>query len=111
MFVPLRRGNGLRYRPISGDGTMVNLSAMQVTVPRERGTKPFARHNGEELLYVLSGTLDLIFENETHTLKAKDSAHFDARIPHRLVAVGNRDAEVLVVAYVANPEPGARAEH
>jgi transcriptional regulator with XRE-family HTH domain len=97
------RGNRLRFRPISGDGAMVNLSAVQVTVPHKRRTKTFARHIGEELLYVLSGTLSLIFEKETHTLETKDSAHFDARLPHRLVAVGNRDAEVLVVAYVANP--------
>lgn len=98
------RGNGLRFRSVSGDGAMVNLSAVQVTVPRKRRTKTFARHNGEELLYVLTGTLSLIFQNEAHTLEAKDSAHFDARIPHRLVAMGNQDAEVLVVAYVANPD-------
>jgi len=103
------RGNGLRYRPISGDGTKVNLSAMQVTVARARRAKTFARHNGEELLYVLSGTLNLIFETETHTLQTKDSAHFDARIPHRLVAVGDHDAEILIVAYVGNPAPAADA--
>jgi transcriptional regulator with XRE-family HTH domain len=103
------RANGLRYRPISVDGTKVNLSAMQVTVARKRRTRVFVRHNGEELLYVLSGTLNLIFENETHTLRAKDSAHFDARIPHRLLAVGDRDAEVLIVAYVGNPRPAAAA--
>ncbi len=101
----IHRGNGLRYRPVSGDGNNVNLSAVQVTVPRNRRTKAFARHNGEELLYVLSGTLNLIFENATHTLEAKDSAHFDARIPHRLMALGDDDAEVLIVAYVANPGP------
>lgn len=88
---------------------MINLSAVQVTVPHQRRTRTFARHNGEELLYVLSGTLNLIFENETHTLEAKDSAHFDARSRHRLVAVGDQDAEVLVVAYVANLSEASEA--
>jgi len=75
---------------------------MQVTVPRARCTSALARHDGEELLYVLSGTLNLIFEDETHTLEAKDSAHFDARIPHRLVALGKDD--------VGNSRRGLRRE-
>jgi quercetin dioxygenase-like cupin family protein len=108
---PVHQANGLRYRPISGDGTKVNLSAVQVTVPRRRTSKAFARHRGEELLYVLSGTLKLIFEKETHILEAKDSAHFDARNPHRLVALGDCDAEVLMVAYVGDStSPGIRPE-
>jgi quercetin dioxygenase-like cupin family protein len=96
----IQRGNGLRYRAISGGGALVNLSAVHVTVPRRRRQAALSRHDGEELLYVLSGALNLGFEHESHTLHQGYSAHFDARIPHRLSAAGADDAQVLMVAYV-----------
>src|SRR5580704_8444325 len=101
----IQRGNGLRYRAVSGGGAMVNLSAVHVTVPRRRRQTALARHDGEELLYVLSGSLNLVFEHEIHTLAPGDSAHFDAQVPHRLTAIGDRDAEVLVVAYAPSHKP------
>jgi transcriptional regulator with XRE-family HTH domain len=96
----IQRSNGLRYRPISGSGALLNLSAMRVTVPRRRRHLALSHHDGEELLYVIAGELSLVFENESHTLMPGDAAHFDARLPHRLSAGGDRDAEVLLVAYV-----------
>jgi len=105
----IQRGNGLRYRAISGGGALVNLSAVHVTVPRRRRQAALSRHDGEELLYVLSGTLNLGFEHESHTLHQGDSAHFDARVPHRLSAAGPDDAQVLMVAYV--PGTSASPQH
>jgi transcriptional regulator with XRE-family HTH domain len=102
----IQRGNGLRYRAISGGGALVNLSAVHVTVPRRRRQTVLSRHDGEELLYVLSGTLNLGFEHESHTLHPGDSAHFDARVPHRLSAADADDAQVLMVAYVPSGTSG-----
>ena len=98
----IQRGNGLRYRPISGAGALQNLTAVHVTVPRRRRQTKLSQHDGEELLYVLSGKLNLVFENENHALLQGDAAHFDAQLPHRLSASGDADAEVLLVAYVPN---------
>jgi transcriptional regulator with XRE-family HTH domain len=100
----IRRGNGLRYRTVSGGGPWVNLNAVHVTVPHSRRRAPLAHHDGEELLYVLTGSLNLIFEHQTHLLHPGDSAHFDARLPHRLEAVASGDTEVLLVAYVPPPD-------
>ena len=97
----IRRGNGLRYRTVSGGGPWTHLNAMHVTVPHSRRRTALAHHDGEELLYVLKGSLDLIFEHETHLLEPGDSAHFDARLPHRLAAAGIGDTELLLVAYVS----------
>ena len=96
----IQRSNGLRYQAISGGGALVNLSAVHVTVPRGRRQTALAQHDGEELLYVLSGSLNLVFDHDSHTLNTGDSAHFDARLPYRLSAAGAADAEVLMVAYV-----------
>jgi transcriptional regulator with XRE-family HTH domain len=102
----IQRSNGLRYQALSGGGALVNLSAVHVTVPRGRRKTALAQHDGEELLYVLSGTLNLVFDHDSHTLNPGDAANFDARMPHRLSAAGAGDAEVLMVAYVPTRRVG-----
>jgi transcriptional regulator with XRE-family HTH domain len=95
--------NGLAYRPVSGGSSLSSFQAMEIIVPANRRDAGFYSHEGEEWLYVISGVLDLIFENEKHELGPRDAAHFDARLPHRLAAGSKRDAVVLMVA--ARPDP------
>jgi len=90
--------NGMLYRAVSGGGALTGLQAMEMKVPAGRRGDKFYKHEGEEWLYVISGGLRLMFENEKHTLQPGDAAHFDARTPHRLAAAGKGDAVVLLVA-------------
>src|SRR5580698_3424809 len=98
--------NGLQYRVVSGSDPKVNLHALHVTIPPRREHEDFYSHDGEEWLYVISGRLRLVFEDEEHLLKPGDSAHFEARTPHRLAATGPRGAEVVIVS-CAVPHPPA----
>jgi len=100
-----RIANGLTYRAVSGGGSLKGLQAMEMRIPASRHHDKFYRHEGEEWLYVISGGLNLIFENERHSLQAGDAAHFDARTPHRLAALGKRDAVVLLVASAVSSTP------
>jgi transcriptional regulator with XRE-family HTH domain len=99
-----RSANGLHYRPVSGSGSLVNLRAIQVTVPLKRRNDHLYQHDGEEWLYVLGGRLRLVLAGEDHLLNPGDAAHFDARTPHRLAAEGDCAAQVLLVA-AASPRP------
>jgi transcriptional regulator with XRE-family HTH domain len=54
-------------------------------------------HPGEEFVYVLEGTLDLHTEHyQPSRLNAGDSILFDAVMPHAYVAVGGKDAVLLM---------------
>ncbi|MGM0433080.1 MAG: helix-turn-helix domain-containing protein [Pseudomonadota bacterium] len=56
------------------------------------------RHDGEEFLYVLSGTILFYTEfYEPVRLEAGDSAYYDCTMGHMLVSVSEEDAEVLWV--------------
>ncbi len=55
-------------------------------------------HRGQEFVFVHTGTVRLEYGDETWTLTAGDSAYFDASMSHRIRAVGNGTAEVVVVA-------------
>ena len=93
-----RSARGLKYAPLSHAGRFFNLQPLRVKVsPLRRGNEHF-HHDGEEWIYVLSGHLTLSLAGKTYDLEAGDAAHFDSRLPHRLIARGDRDAEVLVVA-------------
>jgi transcriptional regulator with XRE-family HTH domain len=90
--------NGLKYVPLSNAGRFFNLQPIRVTVPLARRGHEHYQHDGEEWIYVLSGALTLSLAGKIYELKPGDAAHFDSRLPHRLIARGKQDAEVLLVA-------------
>ena len=77
----------------------------------------WGRHEGEEFLYVISGTVCLYSELYAPThLEAGDSLYFDSRTGHAAVSTSEEDAEVLWMAtgaaapVAAAPDPAqARA--
>jgi transcriptional regulator with XRE-family HTH domain len=93
-----RTVNGLKYAPLSYAGRFFNVQPLRVKIsPSRRGSEHY-HHDGEEWVYVLSGRLTLSLAGKTFDLGPGDAAHFESRLPHRLIARGERDAEVLVVA-------------
>lgn len=101
-----KRINGLKYVPLSNSGRFFNLQPIKVTVPAWRRGNEHYHHDGEEWIYLLSGALTLSLAGKTYDLAPGDAAHFDSRLPHRLIAAGGRDAEVLLVASpVSGPGP------
>ena len=101
-----KNANGLKYTPLSRAGRLFNVQPLRVKVsPSRRGNEHY-HHDGEEWIYVLSGKLTLSLAGKTYDLETGDAAHFESRLPHRLIARGTRDAEVLVVAApVWSPPP------
>jgi transcriptional regulator with XRE-family HTH domain len=76
----------------------------------------WGRHEGEEFLYVLSGTVCLYSELYAPThLEAGDSIYFDSRTGHAAVSTSDEDAEVLwlinensVTSFDADGSPQAK---
>jgi transcriptional regulator with XRE-family HTH domain len=90
--------NGLKYVPLSKAGRFFNLQPLRIKVsPSRRGSEHY-HHDGEEWIYLLSGRLVLSLAGRTYDLAPGDAAHFESRLPHRLIAPGPDDAEVLLVA-------------
>lgn len=56
-------------------------------------------HEGEEFLYVLSGTLELLYDGETYTLKKGDSLYIDSSRPHALRGIGKTPPQALAVIF------------
>jgi transcriptional regulator with XRE-family HTH domain len=57
----------------------------------------YIRHSGEEFVFVLSGKLELRFENnKSFKLMPGDSLYFDSSVGHVYLSLSKDDAEVLV---------------
>ena len=93
-----KTSKGLKYAPLSDAGRLFNVQPMRVKISPERRGHEHYHHDGEEWIYVLHGKLTLSIAGNTYDLEEGDAAHFESRLPHRLIARGGREAEVLVVA-------------
>ena len=54
-------------------------------------------HNGEEFLFVISGSAELLLDDESVVLHSGDCVYFDANLKHRLTSLGNNEVKVMVV--------------
>ena len=53
------------------------------------------QHEGEEFIYVLSGTIEKSLDGETFTLREGDSLHYNGMTPHAWKTVGDAPARML----------------
>ena len=80
-----------------------------VVRPGNKGTRGRAasHHDGEEILFVLRGRIELRVGKETLTLGVGDCVHFNSSMPHQLSSVGATPASALVVV-AASQTPTSR---
>lgn len=70
----------------------------------------WVRHEGDDFLLVLEGTIELHTEfYEPVRLETGDSAYFDARMGHLCISVSEADALVLWVPTHSGPAPAFHA--
>jgi uncharacterized cupin superfamily protein len=68
-----------------------------VEVGGDSGLKPM-EHPGEELVYVLDGTLRFDVDETEYVLKRGDALHFRTDRPHKWANAGTRPARALWLA-------------
>jgi transcriptional regulator with XRE-family HTH domain len=102
-----RSGEGVVYRGLSFSYEFLGTSAVgkqmhpilgTVHARRVEGPEDFARHPGEEFVYVLAGSIDVHFDDgQLVHLRRGDSLYFDSRIGHAYVSVSRQLARVIGV--------------
>lgn len=62
--------------------------------------KDFAyQHDGEEFLYLLSGSIEYVIQGQAIILKHGDSIYLDSTVPHSIRCLSEEAAEALVVVF------------
>ena len=85
-----------QYLPLL-HASSVNAFEAFLVYPGAEGGDAHAQHSGQEMLFVLTGTIDLRFPTRTERLSAGDCIHFPGYLPHSIVRVGRAKAKALLV--------------
>jgi transcriptional regulator with XRE-family HTH domain len=103
--VVTRAGEGVTYRGLAFSyqflgtqvvGKQMNPILGTVHARSINGPEDYARHDGEEFVYILSGAVDVHFESgEIVHLARGDMLYFDSRIGHAYVTVSRQLARTI----------------
>jgi transcriptional regulator with XRE-family HTH domain len=85
------------------------LAAFIVHLDGAGGQDGLLDHDGEELLLVLSGTIELRFADRGFVLEPGDCAQFAGHLPHRLRQIGERPASAMVAVARARARSRSKA--
>ncbi|PNG51627.1 MULTISPECIES: XRE family transcriptional regulator [unclassified Variovorax] len=85
-----------RFAPLL-HGSSVSAFEAFIVYPGQSGGSLQAQHEGQEMLYVLAGTIDVIFPERTERLQTGDCIHFPGYLNHRIARVGRAQARALLV--------------
>lgn len=89
-------GQGHAYQALFQDDGRHHLSAF-VLEPDGSGERDIGEHAGDEMIYVLSGAVEVAFVDRSLVLETGDSMRFEGHLTHRIRRVGEARAEVLIV--------------
>jgi len=75
-----------------------------LTLPLGRKKKTFYQHEGEEILFVIQGSMKFIHGTEEYIVNEGDCVYFDSSIPHFGESIGRKEVKCFMV--ICNPTTG-----
>lgn len=85
-----------QFAPLLHGKAVGSFEAFLVHPGTDPGTTE-ARHSGQEMLYIVAGTVEVMFHDHVVTLRQGDCIHFPGYLHHRLRRVGRAKAAALLV--------------
>ncbi len=96
-FIKRNKGGGIELERLTPSRKGMLLQGnIHIIAPGTR-SDGLIEHHGEEMGYVLQGTIELIIGDKSYPLSAGDSFHFPSHLPHGYHNTGDEEAQVLWV--------------
>lgn len=96
----LKRTQDYAYKTLTPEAKNKHLKAFKVAIDAESEHKGVSyQHVGEEFIYVLKGTVEVMVGENRNTLPPGENIHFNSSIVHKLRNISSERAELLVVLY------------
>jgi transcriptional regulator with XRE-family HTH domain len=104
-----RKGTSLDYSYEAVAHTFPNkkMDPFILTLPLKPKKKTIHQHEGEEILFVLEGTMKFLHGNQEYIVEEGDCIYFDSSFSHFGESVGRKEAKCFMVIYTP-PEEGER---
>ena len=95
-----KRTSSYAYSTLTPGAENKHLKAFRVKIDAKKDHAGVSyNHEGEEFVYMLEGTIEVVVGEHVNTLGPGDSLHFNSGIQHLLRNIGDTDAELIVVIY------------
>ena len=106
-FMRAATSSGYNYEMLAAGKRFKTMEPFIMYPPTEfQGNRMF-QHPGQELIFVLSGTVEVQFADRRFLLNKDDSVYFDAHVPHRSRSVSVAPAQALVVVTLDRAQRGS----
>jgi transcriptional regulator with XRE-family HTH domain len=104
-----RKGTTLDYSYEAVAHTFPNkkMEPFILTLPYKPKKKTIHQHEGEEILFVLKGTMKFLHGNREHIVEEGDCIYFDSGFPHFGESLGRKEAQCFMVIYTKPAEEGS----
>lgn len=91
------QGAGYHYEAIAPGVTHGLFGAFVMQPSFDDASRASFEHDGEEMIFVLRGKIEMSLPNQKVTLESGDCVIFSGRLPHRSQSIGKQQAEALVI--------------
>ena len=90
----------MEYHSLSRSKTDRHMEPFIIDVnPIEKEDFVLSTHEGEEFIYILNGTMELVYGKNKYLLNPGDSVYYDSIIPHHIHGYQGQKAKILAVIY------------
>ena len=90
-------GHGYTYETLSYRKKNKKMEPFLLTINERAQEETLYNHEGEEFLLILSGSAEVILDDERFVLEAGDAAYFDSTVKHRLLSKDGKAVQVVAV--------------
>lgn len=90
---------GYSYEAIAYKFPNKKMEPFILTLPVNPKKKTIYRHEGEEILFVLEGTMKFHYNNQEYIVEEEDCIYFDSSLPHFGESTGHKRVRCLMVFY------------
>lgn len=97
---------GYAYESIAYRYPYRSMEPYILTIPSRPKKQMVFRHNGEEILFVLKGTMQFKYGDEKLICEEGDCIYFDSSVPHYGIAYRCEEVKCLMVIYNGNNNTG-----
>ena len=95
--------HGYSYRLSTGDLPDQQMSAFELSFPPEAEEQPtLLTHDGEEVLYLIEGSIEFHIGEDSFVMNAGDCVHFNCSKPHMGRNIGRNTARLLMIVTPVN---------
>ena len=90
----------MSYHALSQDKSGRHMEPFIIDVePSQETDFIFSTHEGEEFIYVITGTIEINYGKNVYTLNEGDSIYYDSIVAHHVHAANGNVAKILGVIY------------